>query len=193
MGAVYVNTGTFKWLFPAGIENMRRASSLRQADPQAGHGEDQAWRKTVASVTTPVVENLKRLWGARSFALWRLGNGHYGRPVGTWVLILFVLVHGCILATGVIGLICETDPRWRLLALGCIAYLSLSALPIWLLSRFRTSFMFLFILGTARVVATPRAVGERLTSPARALACFVAIALIAVLLISTFPDVRRWS
>jgi 4-amino-4-deoxy-L-arabinose transferase-like glycosyltransferase len=192
VGAVSWSSGRIQSPFPAAVDNAKHEAAFRQSQAQSPAGESPGASRTAATVGSAIVENLKRLWGARSFALWRLGNGHYGRPVSTWVCALFVLAHGLILGAGLAGLIGESDARWRTLALLAIGFLSATAIPGFIVSRFRTPFMFLFILGAARTVTRPRSIGERLASPARAAVCVAAIGLEAALLLATFRYVRRW-
>src|SRR5690349_10566677 len=134
VGAVSLRTGTIHSPFPAAMDNATKEAAHRQSDATSAEGQS----RTAAAVASAVAENLKRLWGARSFALWRLGNGHYGRPVGTWLLALFVIAHGILFAAGIAGLVGEPDPRFRTLALLAILFLSATALPVFLVSRFRT-------------------------------------------------------
>ncbi len=189
-GALSLKTGKLEAPYPAAMANAQRASDDQGS---ASGGGAHAPVKTLGSVVAATRDNFKRLWGSTSFVQWRLGSGHYGKPVGTWLLVLLVLVHGCLLSGGLIGLACEPDRRWRTLAFGCIVFLSLTAFPLMLVSRFRLPFMFLFLLGTARVLAEPRRIRESLmSSRARALACALAVLLIAALLLWTFPDARHW-
>ncbi len=189
-GALSLKTGKLEAPYPAAMANAQRASNDRGG---ASSGETSAPGKSLASVASATRDNFKRLWGSTSFVQWRLGSGHYGKPAGTWLLVLLVLVHGCLLAGGLIGIVCEPDRRWRSLAFGCIVFLSLTAIPLFLVSRFRLPFMFLFLLGTARVLAEPRRIRESLVSSrARTLTCAAAVVLIAALLLWTFPDARHW-
>lgn len=192
VGAVSWRTGGIHLPFPAAMQNAHRESGLQQSEARSQAGEGPGASKTATSVGSAVAENLKRLWGARSFALWRLGNGHYGRPVGTWICAMFVLAHAILVGAGLVGLIGESDPRWRTFALLGIVFLSGTALLVFLVSRFRMPFLFLFILGAARAFTMPRSIGERLASPARVVACLAAIGLEAALLLATFSYVRRW-
>lgn len=190
---VFVSTGKLKAPLAAAFGNARQAADLGFSIEEGALDE---YVGTLAqgsgAALTNVREDMQRLWGARSFVLWRLSREHYGVAVSHALIMSMVLVHAAIMIAGLIGLVCEPNRRFQIFAFGCIGFLSLAAVPGFMVSRFRTPFVFLFIIGAARLLTEPDLVRKGLKSPVRATACLVGTGLLAALFLTTYQKVRWW-
>lgn len=190
-GVDFVKTGRFHPPHRAFIGNHASADRLARHIEDPGVSPLVNKARAARSVARLIGANLARLWGAQSYPLWRMKAGHYG-GIGEGVILAFVFAHAALLSLGLIGLMVEPDPRFRTFARACLGLLCVTAIPAFLVSRFRVPFMYLLVISAARPLTSMAIARAAVITPRRVLASLGIVVGVATLVLVTFPDIGRW-
>jgi len=181
VGALVLKTGEFHLPWNAMVANARDKTQSGAPGSTGLQAMDQK----------SLMGNFERLWGARSFVLWRVGSGDYGRSSRS-LLWGMLIAHAALFILGGFGLVWEHRSTFAVFAWTCVLCLSLAAVPGFMVSRFRTPFMFIFIIEAARVVALPSVIPAALRSPVRSVLASTVIAGVIFLFATTVGVMGRW-
>ncbi|MCK4628195.1 MAG: glycosyltransferase family 39 protein, partial [Sedimentisphaerales bacterium] len=205
-------------LSDAPVVNFRMAAGLFKADYSFETQNNQALELTefvahrsMSETIHVMKEHFYNLWTPNSFPINRLLNGqslhtwrkYLPKKRGVllwgydnsmhWPLAYFIAgSYIVIILLGLVGLCLADTSPFKVFSIVCLLCLSLSCVVVFLCSRFRFPFMFIFIMYSAHLLMNGKTLLCRLKSPKRIILLLILLTLFAHIVYTKVPTFGSW-